>query len=280
MYDFNHRLVLADLTPIRKPHHLVPVDEENPLFAEPLANLSDYAIAFQSWHAIKDGTNPPYGKPIRGSRQEGWLRKSIAEKLVQVNKRLAAYNAELLVLDAYRPIACQQGLWEFFYERGRSENPNAGEEELRAYALQYVRDPRSYDKADARTWPIHITGASVDVILKKLHSDELLNMGSGFEEMTELAVADYFERALDMGQVEANDERLWNRRLLDWAMQQEGFLNDPIVYWHFDWGNQAWIKVKNALYANAPEKAWYGHIDPPEWGVEDASKTLMQKRAG
>lgn len=276
MYDFDHRLTLADLAPIRKPHNEVPVDETDPRFDEPLVNLKHYDIAFQSWHAIDDGSNAPYYKPIRGARQEGWLRRSIAEKLMRVNTRLAAYNAEVLILDAYRPIACQRGLWAFFYERGREETPGADEDELRAYALQYVRDPRVYDKSDARTWPIHITGASVDVVLRNRRTRAWLNMGSGFEEMTELAVADFFERQLDAGHIEADDERLWNRRLLDWAMRSENFLNDPIVYWHFDWGNQAWIKVKNALYGDAPPKAWYGHIDPPAWGVPDAALVAAQ----
>ncbi|WP_417451419.1 M15 family metallopeptidase [Kordiimonas sp.] len=271
MYDFDHRLVRADLKPIRKPHNKIPVDDKDPRYHEPLVNLRDYDVAFRSWHAIDDGTNPPYHKPIRGARQEGWLRRSIAEKLQRVNSLLAVYGAEVMILDAYRPIACQRGLWEFFYERGREENPDAGEDVLRAYALQYVRDPRVYDKENASTWPIHITGSSVDVILRDRKTMALLNMGSAFEEMNELAVADYFERELAAGRIADQDERLWNRRLLDWAMRSEGFLNDPIVYWHFDWGNQAWIKVKNALYGDAPAMAWYGHIDAPAWGVPDAA---------
>ena len=271
MYDFNHQLPLVDLSLIRKPHNDVPVDETNPYFGEPLVNLKAYDLAFLSWHAVTDGTNAPYFKPIKGSRQEGWLRKTITEKLVRVNRRLAAFGAEILILDAYRSIECQRGLWAYFYQRGRDENPTATEDELRRYALQFVRDPRIYDPRDARTWPIHITGSSIDVILRDLGTKQWLNMGSRFEEMIPASVADYFEHQLQQGLIDKNDERLWNRRLLDWAMRSEGFLNDPIVYWHYDWGNQAWIKVKNALYGDAPEKAWYGHIDAPAWRIEDAS---------
>ena len=109
MYDFDHQLPVVNLTPIRKPHNGVAVDEADPLYDEPLVNLKDYDLPFLSWHAIADGSNAPYHKPIRGGRQEGWLRKTIADKLERVNKGLASLNIELLILDAYRSIECQKG---------------------------------------------------------------------------------------------------------------------------------------------------------------------------
>jgi D-alanyl-D-alanine dipeptidase len=49
-------------------------------------------------------------------------------------------------------------------------------------------------------------------------------------------------------------------------MSAEGFVNDPFVFWHYDWGNQLYIKVSNALFAAAPGRAWYGYTaaPPPE----------------
>lgn len=270
MYDINYKIPLVDLTQIRAPHYQIPIDDQSPFFNEPLVNLKNYDLPFISWHAISDGSNPPYLKPIRGSRQEGWLRKTIAEKLERANHLLHPFDAELLILDAYRPIECQRGLWEFFYERGRAEIPNATDDDLRQYALGYVRDPRNFNKLDARTFPIHITGASIDVILRQRSTGRWMNMGSKFEEIIPASTTDYFERQLQQGLINENDERLWNRRLMDWALRSEDFLNDPILYWHYDWGNQIWIKVKNAIYGAAPEKAWYGYIGSPQWQVEEA----------
>ncbi len=275
MYDINYQIPLVDLSKIRLPHSQIPVDKQSPLFAEPLVNLQDYDLPFLSWHAITDGSNAPYGKPIRGSHQEGWLRKSIAEKLEKSNRLLKPFNAELLILDAYRSIECQHGLWDFFYARGREENPNASDEDLRQYALGYVRDPRIFNPLDARTFPIHITGSSIDVILRQRNTGQWLNMGSKFEEIIAVSSTDYFERQLQQGLIKADDERLWNRRLMDWALRSEDFLNDPILYWHYDWGNQIWIKVKNVIYGNAPSAAWYGHIESPEWQV--AAAHLLMK---
>jgi D-alanyl-D-alanine dipeptidase len=269
MYDIDYEIPLVDLDRIRAPHYQIPVDHQSPLFDEPLVNLQCYDLPFISWHAITDGSNAPYGKPIQGSRQEGWLRLSIAEKLQRANQRLKPFNAELLILDAYRSIECQWGLWNYFYTRGGEENRGASDEDLRQYALGYVRDPRNFDKIDARTFPIHITGSSIDVTLRQRDSGQWLNMGSKFEEINGISATDHFERQLQQGLIDDNDERLWNRRLMDWALRSEDFLNDPILYWHYDWGNQIWIKVKKAVYGNAPDKAWYGHIESPDWQVEE-----------
>lgn len=270
MYDIDYKIPLVDLTKIRAPHFQIPLDESSPLFHEPMVNLKHYDLPFLSWHAVTDGSNAPYGKPIAGSRQEGWLRKSIAEKLEKANRLLHRFDCELLILDAYRSIECQRGLWTFFYERGRETIPNATEEDCRQYALGYVRDPRNFDKKDARTFPIHITGSSIDVTLRRRSTGEWMNMGSKFEEIIDVSGTDYFERQLLQGNIADDDERLWNRRLMDWALRSEDFLNDPILYWHYDWGNQIWIKVKNAIYGDAPQAAWYGHIASPPWGVPEA----------
>jgi D-alanyl-D-alanine dipeptidase len=133
-----------------------------------------------------------------------------------------------------------------------------------------VRDPRKFDPLDGRTFPIHITGSSIDVVLRNRDTGRWLNMGSEFEEINEISATDHFERLLEQGLIKENDERLWNRRLLDWALRSEDFLNDPILFWHYDWGNQIWIKVKNAIYGDAPEKAWYGHIESPQWLAGEA----------
>ena len=271
MYSIDHQVPIVDLTEIRKPHYQIPLDPESEYFDEPMVNLKDYDLPFVSWHAVADGGNPPYGKPIRGSRQEGWLRKTVAEKLERANARLHEHGAELLILDAYRPIACQRGLWEFFYERGREEMPDAGEDQWRDYALGYVRDPRNFDRLDARTFPIHITGSSIDCTLRDRKTGEWLDMGSKFEEIIEVSVSDYFERRLRAGKIADDDRRLWNRRLLNWALGTEDFLNDPILYWHYDWGNQIWIKVNKVIHGDGPDKAWYGHIEDPPWGVEEAA---------
>ena len=263
MYGIDYRIPQVDLTEIRKPHYQIPLDQASPFFSEEMVDVRDYELGFLSWYAVDDGSNLPYGMAISGSRTDGWLRKTFAEKLARANRVLATYDAQLMILDAYRPIECQYGLWAFLWERGRQANPAASDEELRQYASRYLRDPRTFNRTDARTFPIHSTGASIDVVLCSRSTGQWLDMGSHFEEYTEVSVTDYFERQLLQGAISEDDPRLWNRRLLHWALWNEDITNDPLLYWHHDWGNQIWIKVKRAVYGSALDTAWYGYIDAP-----------------
>jgi D-alanyl-D-alanine dipeptidase len=47
------------------------------------------------------------------------------------------------------------------------------------------------------------------------------------------------------------------------AMTMEGFQNDPIVFWHYDWGSQPYVQVRREMNLEAPDAAWYGFIDEP-----------------
>lgn len=268
MYDIQYQIPLADLSKIRMPHYQIPLDTSSPLFTEELVNVRDYGLAFSSWHAMDNGQNSPYCKRINGSRKDGWLRKTFAEKLARANAVLSSFGVELFILDAYRSIECQRGLWAYYWDRAHAARPDASEEELRQQTLGYLRDPRNFDPRDARSFPIHSTGSSIDVVLRDRKSGKWLNMGSDFEEYSDVSATDYFERQLLTGAIDDRDERLWNRRLLHWALFAEDMTNDPIFYWHHDWGNQIWIKVKNAVYGSAPDMAWYGYKGPPEWEPE------------
>jgi len=89
-------------------------------------------------------------------------------------------------------------------------------------------------------------------------------MGARFEEDIEANVGDYFERELAAGRIDESDVRLQNRRLLHWAMTREGLLNETAkVFWHYDWGNQIYVRASRAFLNDPPKAAWYGYIEPP-----------------
>src|SRR6185312_11611692 len=259
MFAIDHRIPIIEPEVYAGDYTGIAVDRDDPRFADPLVPLDSVGIAYESHHARTDGANWPYNAPVAGARKDMWLRKSAAGVLARVNALLAPHGAELFVLDGYRPIECQRGLWDFFVEEGR----RAGAIDPQAYALEHVFDPRPFDEADPSTWPAHVCGASVDLTLRDRRTHELFDMGVRFEDVCEQSANDYFERQLLAGCIAADDRRLWNRRLIHWAMSAEGFLNDPFVFWHYDWGNQLYIKVRRALFADAPKAAWYGYIGPP-----------------
>ena len=258
----DHQVPITSLQMFSSPYSEIPIDKNDPRGREPLIPLESVGVAFESYYAKTDGNNPPFGRSIAGSRQDIWLRKSVGEKLARVNERLRPFEAELFVLDGHRSVACQQGLWDFFYSKAKQQNPGGSDDEHRAYARQYIVDPVSFDEADSRTWPAHTNGAAVDLTLRDSVTRELLEMGARFEEDIEANVGDYFERQLAAGLIDEDDVRLQNRRLLHWAMTQEGLLNETAkVFWHYDWGNQIYVRASRAFLKDPPQAAWYGYVE-------------------
>lgn len=261
MFDLDHAIPIIEPEAYAGDYTVIGFDTADPRFRDPLVRLESVGVAYESHHARTDGGNWPYHRPIDGARKDMWLRKSAAENLRRINARLTPFGTELFVLDGYRTIECQRGLWDFFYDVARRTGATA--QECETYALDHVFDPGPFDVGDPSTWPAHTCGASVDLTLRDLKTCELFDMGVRFEDICPTSANDYFERELQAGRIAPDDRRLWNRRLIHWAMSSEGFLNDPFVFWHYDWGNQLYVKVKNALFADAPKAAWYGYIGPP-----------------
>src|SRR5437660_1997732 len=259
----DHQVPITSPEMFTAPYADIPVDPSDPRACEPLVQLESVGVAFESYYAKTDAKNPPFCCAIEGSRQDIWLRKSVAEKLGRVNELLRPYDAELFVFDGHRTVACQQGLWNFYYARAKQESPSGSGQEHRERARQFIVDPASCDENDPRTWPAHTNGAAVDLTLRDSVTRQLLEMGALFEEDVEANVGDYFERQLAAGHIDENDVRLQNRRLLNWAMTQEGLLNETAkVFWHYDWGNQIYARASRAFLQDPPQAAWYGYIEP------------------
>lgn len=263
----DHEIPITTPEMFADPYLDIPIDRNDPRSCEPLIPLESVGVAFESYYAKTDGRNPPFGRPIEGSRKDVWLRKSVAEKLGRVNKLLQPFEAELFVFDGHRTVACQQGLWDFYYGRAKQENPNGSDHEHRARALEFIVDPVKFNENDSHTWPAHTNGGAVDLTLRDAVTGELLEMGATIEVDADAdeSAGDYFERELLAGHIDEDDVRLQNRRLLNWAMTREGLLNETAnVFWHYDWGNQIYVRASRALVADPPQAAWYGYIAAPE----------------
>lgn len=247
-----------------------PLDEADPRAGEPLVSLAGYGLAGEAYYGRTDGGNAPYHCSIPGSIAELWARESVAEKLVRVNRALHEWGFRLFVWDAYRPVACQQALWDFFWAQARADAPGADAPAIRARVLTFISDPSGFNPHDPASAPTHATGAAIDLTLQHLDTAALADMGAGFDEMSARAASDYYERALARGQIAPNDRRLLHRRLLHAAMRAEGFVNYPPEFWHFDWGNQMYVRNLAAMGGDAPRAAWYGYVRPP--GGEGANR--------
>ena len=245
-------------------YRLVPVDHSHPESQERLVRVSERGVISESFYAKIDGSNWPYGEMIQGSLPDVWARKGVVERLLIVNRILHPFNAEICVLDGYRPIACQEGLWDFFSKKISQEHSYLTEHQKREHVTRYVSEPTSFSPLDYRTWPTHSTGGAVDVTLRQKDTGNFFDMGARFDEMSDISHTLAFEVKLALSEVCAMDARVLNRRLLYWAMTSAGFTNYSNEYWHFDYGNQ--MHIHTLKQSGEPKKvsfAWYGYIPPP-----------------
>jgi len=147
-----------------------------------------------------------------------WLHVQAAAALERVVAWLAARRPDLtvLVLDALRPQRVQQQLWDTL----------AGTD-LRLYLADPVRGS------------IHSYGMALDLTLVDADGREL-DMGTGFDDMTELSHPALEEGFLLAGTL--SEQQLANRRLLRAAMLQAGFLGIRTEWWHFDCGDRELVR--------------------------------------
>jgi D-alanyl-D-alanine dipeptidase len=147
-----------------------------------------------------------------------WLHVDAAAALERVVAWLAAKRPghTALVLDALRPQRVQQQLW------------NA----LEGSGLQmYLANPERGS--------IHSYGMALDITILDEHGREL-DMGTGFDDMTELSHPALEEVFLHSGAL--LDAQVANRRLLREAMFQAGFVGINTEWWHFDCGDRNLVR--------------------------------------
>ena len=126
------------------------------------------------------------------------LREPVARRVLQAQRILQSQRLGLKVFDCYRPVEVQRKMWSIYPDENYVANPASGSR--------------------------HNRGASVDVGLVDALGREL-PMPSPFDEFSNRSHLDYMA---------APAEVLRNRRSLQEAMQQAGFLTTATEWWHFD----------------------------------------------
>ena len=148
-----------------------------------------------------------------------WLHVEAASALERVVAYLAERRpgARVLVLDALRPQRVQQELWDAL----------AGTD-LQMYLAEPGRGS------------IHSFGMALDVTILDEDGREL-DMGTGFDDMTELSHPALEEGYLARGDL--SEQQVANRQLLRDAMFQAGFVGIHTEWWHFDCGDRNLVRA-------------------------------------
>lgn len=132
------------------------------------------------------------------------LRKTVAERLKQVQKRVSQRGLALKIWDAYRPLFAQSALWKICPDSRFVAPPSRGS--------------------------MHNRGVAVDVTLVDANGREL-EMPCDFDNFSNLARSDS-----KLGSAAARK----NRDMLQNAMTDSGFVPYKNEWWHFhdpEWRN-------------------------------------------
>lgn len=245
-------------------YHSIPFDFGDKRSGERLISLKKYGVAAEPFYARTDGQNAPYYKCVCKSDGTIFTREGVARKLKLVNASLKKYGFELYVLDAYRPVSCQNALWTYFIGRAKELLKSPSQSDLVDFAAKYCSDPRKFDKNDQTTWPTHSTGGAVDLTLRSTNTNQQAYMGGIFDDASNQSSSRFYEERKENEMSSSDFEARKNRRILYWAMTEAGFQNYANEWWHYDFGTQLWAKKTNRLDPSKDVKAFYGTMDDPQ----------------
>lgn len=181
--------------------------------------------------------------------KECYARQTVAELLCKASEALPP-SWKIVIFDAWRPLALQKQLFESYKAKLRSDYPEASENRLNQEAQKYISLPSSNPASPSP----HVTGGAVDLTLRD-DMNRNLDMGTEFDVLDEKSHMGYYQLKLERkGELTAL-ELTWlrNRAILFHTLTQAGFTNYPEEWWHFDFGNQFWARIKRvkAIYGIA-----------------------------
>lgn len=145
-------------------------------------------------------------KQIYPTGSKAYLRRPVALGLIAAHQELKKQGFAIKVWDAYRPFSIQEKLWEVVPD------------------TRYVAEPIRKGKELIRG-SVHNRGAAVDITMCSLEGVDV-EMPTPFDEFTERAHRNHFN---------ASAAAIQNRKILEDALQQNGFIGLPTEWWHFDW---------------------------------------------
>ncbi len=150
------------------------------------------------------------GRNLYGKFNRAFLHRLAAAKLVRAAALLHATHPgyKLLIFDALRPRSVQYVLWDVVMGTNQQK---------------YVANPKGGS--------VHNFGFAVDLSILD-ESGKELDMGTPFDDFTDLAQPRQEENFLKSGKL--TKQQVQNRLLLRQAMEEAGFVQLPIEWWHFD----------------------------------------------
>ena len=167
-----------------------------------------------------------------------YLRESIYLKLCELDKMIKKDGYKIKLYDAYRSLEEQKKSWEKRIAETRKLYPDVSEDEVIRITTLKVANPT--DGVGG-----HQTGGAIDITLVDKNGYEL-DMGSHYEEHIEQTKS--YSKNL-------SEEQAKNRKYLFDKMKELDFVNFPMEWWHFSYGDKMWGAYKGL------KDCCYGYIE-------------------
>ena len=198
---------------------------------------SDYdAVLFSNINNSRIKLKPMYFELGFSPSPAIWARVAVLRRLVSVLQHLPA-NYGLLIWDVYRTRAVQGQLFEWMRIEIKKRSPLLSDTENYNETLKYMSAPSSIGDDYC---PPHLSGGAIDLTFFDINSGLELDMGTAFDDCSNLANRDFFN---DKQELTESEIALKNRRhLLKNAMEKAGFTSYLHEWWHFDIGTVFWAK--------------------------------------
>lgn len=172
-------------------------------------------------------------------KPEIYGRFIVLERLLKALNSLPSQYG-FLVWDVYRPRAIQATLFDWMSEEIRKKMPHLTDEENYVETRKYVSLP---SKVGEEYCAPHLSGGAIDLTLIELATGTPLDMGTPFDDCSEIAHRDYFEL---MEQMTVKERIIKEHRLmLRLAMEEVGFTSYQYEWWHYDLGTILWSRSLN-----------------------------------
>jgi D-alanyl-D-alanine dipeptidase len=163
---------------------------------------------------------------------ECYVREGVAKRLCAAAKSLPD-GIKLVVTDGYRTIEAQRRMHMRLVRNLKRKHPDWSEEKVIATADLYVANPDEI--------VLHPTGGAVDLTLAGPDGKKL-DMGSEIDAFLS-------KSSFDSHRISKAARK--NRRLLKKVMEAQGFVNYPLEWWHWSYGDAYWaakLKKRFAIY--------------------------------
>jgi len=199
---------------------------------------------------LKNQTELAYGSPPENEHTAPdytKIRKTLYQKLVAAQKDLPSGWC-FRVYEGFRSLQVQQILFDEEYARVKVRYPKKSHSGLFRETTRLISPVKNLD--GSMNIPPHNTGAAVDVELID-NVGNLIDMG--------MAIADWVHAHPDLCLTHCESlskEAQSNRRILLDVMQSHDFVNYPMEWWHFSYGDRYWAyhkKVSQAFYGPVNE---------------------------